>query len=272
MYVSATPGEYETDLAMQQKDGGLHAIVEQIIRPTGLIEPKIEIRKTKNHMQDLMKEIKKVTKNHQRALVITITKRLAEDIADFLAEHSIKTQWIHSELKTLERPALLEDLRRGNVDVLVGVNLLREGLDLPEVSLVAILDADKEGFLRNATTLIQTMGRAARHPEGKVILYADKLTGSMKAAIQEVERRRNIQEQYNKEHNITPQAIVKAIREWPFLQKQKVVETEFSHVTDVAYLEQEMKEAAASLDFERAAQIRDLIKKAKGGIETPYAP
>ncbi len=272
VYVSATPGEYETDLAMQQKDGGLHAIVEQIIRPTGLIEPKIEIRKTKNHMQDLMKEIKKVTKNHQRALVITITKRLAEDIADFLAEHSIKTQWIHSELKTLERPALLEDLRRGNVDVLVGVNLLREGLDLPEVSLVAILDADKEGFLRNATTLIQTMGRAARHPEGKVILYADKLTGSMKAAIQEVERRRNIQEQYNKEHNITPQAIVKAIREWPFLQKQKVVETEFSHVTDVAYLEQEMKEAAASLDFERAAQIRDLIKKAKGGIETPYAP
>ncbi|MBI2123668.1 MAG: excinuclease ABC subunit UvrB [Candidatus Wildermuthbacteria bacterium] len=271
VYVSATPGEYETDLAMQQKNGGLDAIVEQVIRPTGLTEPVIEIRKTKNHMQDLIKEIQKVVANHQRALVVTITKRLAEDIADFLAEHSIKTQWIHSELKTLERPALLEDLRRGNVDVLVGVNLLREGLDLPEVSLVAILDADKEGFLRNATTLIQTMGRAARHPAGKVILYADSITLSMKAAIQEVERRRNIQEQYNKEHGITPQAIVKAIREWPFPQKQRGVDIELSQVSDLKLLEQEMKEAASSLDFERAAQIRDLIKKAKGGIETPYA-
>jgi excinuclease ABC subunit B len=239
-------------------------------------------------MQDLIKEIQRVTQNHQRALVVTVTKRLAEDIADYLTEHSIKTQWIHSELKTLERPALLEDLRRGNVDVLVGVNLLREGLDLPEVSLVAILDADKEGFLRNATTLIQTMGRAARHPEGKVILYADTTTMSMKAALQEVGRRRNIQERYNKEHGITPQAIVKAIREWPFPQKQKGVAVELSQVTDIGLLEQEMKEAAASLDFERAAQIRDLIlrlhsgstlrnskgliKKTKGGIETPYAP
>ena len=271
VYVSATPGEYETDLAMQQQDGGLDAIVEQVIRPTGLCEPVIEIRKTKNHMQDLIKEIQKVTQNHQRALVVTITKRLAEDIADFLTEHSIKTQWIHSELKTLERPALLEDLRRGNVDVLVGVNLLREGLDLPEVSLVAILDADKEGFLRNATTLIQTMGRAARHPEGKVILYADKLTMSMKAAMQEVERRRNIQEQYNKKHGITPQAIVKAIREWPFPQKQKSIEVELFGMTDPKLLEQEMKEAASSLDFERAARIRDLIKKAKGGIGDTYA-
>jgi excinuclease ABC subunit B len=261
VYVSATPGEYETDLAMQQKDGGLDAIVEQVIRPTGLCEPVVEIRKTKNHMQDLMKEIQKVTAHRQRALVVTITKRLAEDIADFLTEHSIKTQWIHSELKTLERPAILEDLRRGNVDVLVGVNLLREGLDLPEVSLVAILDADKEGFLRNATTLIQTMGRAARHPEGKVILYADTITLSMKAALQEVERRRNIQARFNKEHGITPQAIVKAIREWPFLQKQKSVDIELSQVTDLKLLEQEMKEAATSLDFERAAQIRDLIKK-----------
>ena len=218
-------------------------------------------------MQDLIKEIQKVTQNHQRALVVTITKRLAEDIADFLTEHSIKTQWIHSELKTLERPALLEDLRRGNVDVLVGVNLLREGLDLPEVSLVAILDADKEGFLRNATTLIQTMGRAARHPEGKVILYADKLTMSMKAAMQEVKRRRKIQEQYNKEHSITPHAIVKAIREWPFPQKQKSVSIELSQVTDVALLEQEMKEAASSLDFERAAQIRDLINQTRHDIK-----
>ena len=268
VYVSATPGEYETDLAMQQKGGGLDAIVEQVIRPTGLCEPVIEIRKTKNHMQDLIKEIQKVTQNHQRALVVTITKRLAEDIADFLTEHSIKTQWIHSELKTLERPALLEDLRRGNVDVLVGVNLLREGLDLPEVSLVAILDADKEGFLRNATTLIQTMGRAARHPEGKVILYADKLTMSMKAAMQEVKRRRKIQEQYNKEHSITPQAIVKAIREWPFPQKQKSVSIELSQVTDVALLEQEMKEAASSLDFERAAQIRDLINQTRHDIKS----
>mgnify|MGYP001559283580 CR=1 FL=1 len=266
VYVSATPGEYETDLAMQQKDGGLNAIVEQVVRPTGLCEPTIEIRKTANHMQDLIKEIQRVTENHQRALVVTITKRLAEDIADYLALHSIKTQWIHSELKTLERPALLEDLRRGNVDVLVGVNLLREGLDLPEVSLVAILDADKEGFLRNATTLIQTMGRAARHPEGRVILYADTITLSMKVALQEVERRRKIQERYNKEHDITPQAIVKAIREWPFPQKQKSVAVELSQVTDVALLEQEMKEAATSLDFERAAEIRDLIKKTKSDI------
>ena len=271
VYVSATPGEYETDLAMRQKDGGLHAIVEQIIRPTGLCEPAIEIRKTKNHMQDLIKEIRGVVNNHRRALVVTITKRLAEDIADFLAERALKVQWLHSELKTLERPAVLEDLRRGNIDVLVGVNLLREGLDLPEVSLVAILDADKEGFLRNATTLIQTMGRAARHPEGKVILYADSVTKSMKAAMQEVERRRRIQERYNKEHNITPQAIIKAIREWPFPQKQKSLETELSLVTDVALLKQEMKEAASSLDFERAAEIRDLIKKVKGDIQTPYA-
>ena len=272
MYVSATPGEYETDLAMQQKDGGLDAIVEQVIRPTGLTEPAIEIRKTKNHMQDLVKEIQNVVKNRQRVLVVTITKRLAEDIADFLAERSLKVQWLHSELKTLERPALLEDLRRGTVDVLVGVNLLREGLDLPEVSLVAILDADKEGFLRNATTLIQTMGRAARHPEGKVILYADSVTKSMKAAIQEVGRRRNIQEHYNKEHGITPQAIVKAIREWPFPQKQKSVGIELSLVTDIALLKQEMQKAATSLDFGRAAEIRDLIKKANGGIEAPYAP
>ncbi|MDO8474089.1 MAG: excinuclease ABC subunit UvrB [bacterium] len=271
VYVSATPGEYETDLAMQQKDGGLNAIVEQVVRPTGLCEPTIEIRKTANHMQNLIKELRRVTENHQRALVVTVTKRLAEDIADYLTLHSIKTQWIHSELKTLERPALLEDLRRGNVDVLVGVNLLREGLDLPEVSLVAILDADKEGFLRNATTLIQTMGRAARHPEGRVILYADTITLSMKAALQEVERRRKIQERYNKEHGITPQAIVKAIREWPFPQKQKSVSVELSQMTDVALLEHEMKEAASSLDFERAVQIRDLIKKAKGGIETSYA-
>lgn len=271
VYVSATPGEYETDLAMRQQGGGLDAIVEQVIRPTGLCEPAIEIRKTANHMQDLVQEIQRVVKNHQRALVVTITKRLAEDIADFLAERSVKVQWIHSELKTLERPRLLEDLRRGNIDVLVGVNLLREGLDLPEVSLVAILDADKEGFLRNATTLIQTMGRAARHPEGKVILYADAITISMKAAIQEVERRRKIQERYNTEHGITPQAIIKAIREWPFPQKQKGVAVELSQVTDITLLEEEMKQAASSLDFERAAEIRDLIKKAKGATRDTYA-
>ncbi len=255
VYVSATPNEFE------KKHSAPH-IIEQLIRPTGLVEPAVEIRQTKGQIQDLIQEIKKLVQKRQRTLVITLTKRLAEEIANYLAERGVKTQWLHSEVKTLERPAILENLRKGTYDVLVGINLLREGLDLPEVALVAILDADKEGFLRNETTLIQTMGRAARHPEGRVILYADKVTYSMQQAMKEVERRRKIQEIHNKEHGITPQAIIKAIREWPFQQKAKpALENELMLIHDIEILEKEMKEAADNLDFERAAQIRDLIKK-----------
>jgi excinuclease ABC subunit B len=190
---------------------------------------------------------------------------LAEALSDYLAEEGISSQWLHSEVKTLERPKILKDLREGKYDVLVGINLLREGLDLPEVVLVAILDADKEGFLRSETTLIQTMGRAARHPEGRVILYADKITKSMRSAINEINRRRKIQEKYNKKHGIIPKPIVKEIRDWPFANKEKEVASEFWLIQDKKILEKEMKTAAKILDFERAAEIRDLIKKIKNG-------
>ena len=206
IYVSATPGPYEKK----------NPCVEQLVRPTGLLEPSVEIRPTKNQVKDLIAEIKKRTAKKQRALAITLTKRLAEALSDYLAEEKIKAQWLHSEIKTMERPQILKDLRKGKYDVLVGINLLREGLDLPEVSLVAILDADKEGFLRNETTLIQTMGRAARHPDGHVIMYADQETQSMRSASKEILRRRKIQKEYNKKHHILPRPIVKAIREWPF--------------------------------------------------------
>jgi excinuclease ABC subunit B len=186
---------------------------------------------------------------------------MAEELADYLKQQGIKAQYLHSEVKTLERPEILNKLRQGEFEVIIGINLLREGLDLPEVALVAILDADKEGFLRNETTLIQTMGRATRHIEGRVILFADKITGSMKSAIREVERRRKIQQQYNKKHNITPQAIVKEIKNWQFASKEKQIMAEFSAINDIKILEAEMKQAAANLDFERAAEIRDLIKK-----------
>jgi len=262
IYVSATPAEEERKKTLQQ-DRGKKYIVEQLIRPTGLLEPSVEIRPTKNQVKDLISEIKKKTAKSQRALVLTLTKRLAEALSDYLAEEGIKTHYLHSEIKTLERPQILKDLREGKYEVLVGINLLREGLDLPEVALVAILDADKEGFLRNETTLIQTMGRAARHQAGQVILYADKITKSMAAAIQEVLRRRKIQEKYNKLHNITPQPIIKEIREWPFLVKEKEITSEFWVIRDTKLLEKEMREAAKNLDFERAAEIRDLIRKTK---------
>ncbi len=268
-YVSATPG-YE-----EQEKSGAH-IVEQLVRPTGLLEPSIEIRKTKNQVQDLIEEIKKRREKNERVLALTLTKRLAEELSRHLEEQGISSQWLHSEIKTLERPGILEGLRKGTYDVLVGINLLREGLDLPEVSLVAILDADQEGFLRSETTLVQTMGRASRHLTGHVILYADKLTGSLKSAIREIDRRRDIQEQYNKTHGITPTAIIKAFRKWEFSKKSlagqaKEVEEEFSVVHDIKLLENEMKQAASCLDFERAAQLRDLIKKFKNGTSTPYA-
>ncbi len=252
IYVSATPAVYELEKSGKN-------IVEQLVRPTGLLEPKIEIKKTENQIKDLIEEIKKEVAAGQRTLVVTLTKRLAEEISDYLSEKGIKTQYLHSEVKTLDRPEILKNLRRGKYDVLVGINLLREGLDLPEVALIAILDADKEGFLRNKTTLIQTMGRAARHPNGRVILYADKTTGSMKSAIDEVNRRRKIQEAFNKKHHITPEAIIKDIRDWGFSKKEDVVE-EFYLVQDKKLLEKEMKIAAKNLDFERAAELRDMIK------------
>jgi len=227
------------------------------------LEPTIEIRPTKNQVKDLVEEIKKRVTKKQRTLVLTLTKRLAEALSDYLSEVGITSQWLHSEVKTLERPQILKDLREGKYDVLVGINLLREGLDLPEVALIAILDADKEGFLRSETTLIQMMGRAARHLEGHIILYADKITKSMKAAINEVERRRKIQMEYNKKHGIIPRPIIKPIREWPFLKREKEILSEFWMIKDTELLEKEMKEAAKNLDFERAAQIRDLIKKIK---------
>jgi excinuclease ABC subunit B len=257
IYISATPGKEE------RKKVGSKYIVEQLIRPTGLLEPSVEIRPTTNQMKDLIQEIKERVEKKQRVLVLALTKRLAEALADFLTNEGINTNWLHAEVKTLERPKILNELREGKYDVLIGVNLLREGLDLPEVSLIAILDADKEGFLRSETTLIQMMGRAARHPEGKVILYADKVTKSMKAAVKEVTRRRKIQEKYNLKHKIKPQAILKPIREWSFGERKESILSEFWLIRDKKLLEKEMKEAARNLDFERAAQIRDLIKKIK---------
>ena len=256
VYVSATP-------AQEEKIKSRGTIVEQLIRPTGLLEPAIEIRPAENQVADLIDEIKKTVAKKQRVLAVTLTKRLAEAISDHLKEQGIKTQWLHSEVKTLERPKILRDLREGKFDVLVGINLLREGLDLPEVGLVAILDADKEGFLRSETTLIQTMGRAARHLEGRVILYGDKITYSMSKALKEIERRKNVQADYNKKHHITPKAISKEIKEWEFAQKKDQVKMEFWQVQDIKILEKEMQIAAENLDFERAAEIRDIIAKIK---------
>jgi excinuclease ABC subunit B len=263
--VSATPGKFESEYFLKETEGknAKSRIVEQLVRPTGLLEPSVEIRKTERQITDLVEEIKARMAKNQKALVITLTKKLAEALSDHLTEQGIKTKWLHSEIKTLERPGILAGLRKGEYDALVGINLLREGLDLPEVSLVAILDADKEGFLRNETTLIQTMGRAARHPEGKVIMYADKTTESMEKAVKEVSRRRRIQEKYNKENNIIPSAISKEIREWAFASKEKQVAFEMGAVSDINLLEKEMKAAAGILDFERAAVLRDMIKKMK---------
>ncbi|MDP2663918.1 MAG: excinuclease ABC subunit UvrB [bacterium] len=263
IYVSATP-------AFEEKEkSGKNNIVEQLIRPTGLLEPSVEIRPTQNQIEDLIKEIKKRTKKNQKILVLTLTKRLAEAVSDYLIENGVKTQWLHSEIKTLERPQILRDLREGKYEALVGINLLREGLDLPEVAMVAILDADKEGFLRNKTTLIQTMGRTARHLQGHVILYADKITKSMDSAIKEVNRRRKIQQEYNKKHNIQPKPISKEIRDWPFMKKEEI-SPEFWIVKDLKILQKEMEGAAKNLNFERAAEIRDLIKKIKSGKEELY--
>ena len=260
IYVSATPSPYEFSQSKQ--------VAEQLVRPTGLLEPTIGIKPTKGQIDDLLEQIKARVAKSERCLVTTLTKRMAEELADYLIELDIKTHYLHSEVDTFERVEILRDLRLGVYDVVVGINLLREGLDLPEVSLVAILDADKEGFLRSEGALIQTMGRAARHVDGHVIMYADTITKSMQAAINEIQRRRHIQEEYNKEHGITPRGIKKAIRDITE-RVAAVAETRTPYVTTpatkegiarlVKELEAQMKIAAKALDFEKAALIRDRI-------------
>ena len=262
IFVSATPAQYEKEHSAQ--------IVEQVIRPTGLLDPEVEVRPVKHQVDDLVKEINKRTQKGERVLVTTLTKRMAEDLTDYLGELDIKVRYMHSDVHTMERMELVRDLRAGVFDVLVGINLLREGLDLPEVSLVAILDADKEGFLRNETSLIQTIGRAARNAEGKVIMYADVITDSMRRAINETNRRRKIQKDYNDEHGITPTTIQKTIHEVIEATKQVDDDTNNAASTyggniadEIALLTESMNEAAKALDFEKAAILRDRIKKLK---------
>jgi len=259
VYISATPGRYELTKIKKEKS---KLLTEILIRPTGLLDPEIEVRPTKNQVPNLIREVKKAIENRERVLVTTLTKRLAEDLADYLEEKGFKVHYLHSEIKTLERPGILRDLRLGKYDIVVGINLLREGLDLPEVALIGILDADKEGFLRSETTLVQTMGRAARHPNGRIIMYADEMTSSMKRAIKETERRRKIQREYNEKHGIAPRPIIKEIREWEWTKEEKIKDLgELAKVRDIKYLRKEMKKAAKNLDFEKAAGIRDEIKK-----------
>lgn len=265
IYVSATPAPLELGISKQ--------VAEQIIRPTGLLDPTIDVKPTKNQVDDLMEQIKKRVKNKQRVLVTTLTKRMAEDLAEYLEEAGTKVQYLHSDVETMERLEILRDLRLGAYDVVVGINLLREGLDLPEVSLVAILDADKEGFLRSKQALIQTMGRAARHSDGHVIMYADKMTDSMKLAIAETKRRRKVQAAYNTKHRITPTGIQKAIRDErlagkkreledvPEIAIENIPESELHHL--IKELEARMDIAAQSLEFEKAAVLRDQIAELK---------
>ncbi|GAI14379.1 unnamed protein product, partial [marine sediment metagenome] len=269
IYTSATPSPYEYEHSQQ--------VVEQLVRPTGLLEPTIEVKPTKGQIDDLLDQIKRRVDKGERCLVTTLTKRMAEELADYLIELGIKTHYLHSEINTLERIEILRNLRLGVYDVVVGINLLREGLDLPEVSLVAILDADKEGFLRSEGALIQTMGRASRHIDGHVIMYADTITSSMNRAIAETQRRRQIQEAYNKEHGITPQGIKKAIKDITE-RVRAVAETKTQYEViptakgDIARLvkelESQMKTAARNLEFEKAALLRDRIIELKKGLVT----
>lgn len=272
LYVSATPGPYEMEKCNNE-------VVEQVIRPTGLLDPPINVRPIKGQIDDLVGEIKLRSNKGERVLVTTLTKKMSEDLTDYLKEVDIKVKYLHSDIKTMERMEIIRDLRLGKFDVLVGINLLREGLDIPEVSLVAILDADKEGFLRSETSLIQTVGRAARNSEGQVIMYADRITRSMKTAIDETERRRKIQKQYNEEHNIEPKTIIKRVRD--VIEATKVAEEEAkygisSKTEDISpeeleklikNLETEMIEAAQNLQFERAAELRDKIESLKTSKE-----
>jgi len=274
IYTTATPGPYELQHSQQ--------VVEQIIRPTGLIDPEILVRPTKGQIDDLLAQINRRVQRHERALVTTLTKRMAEDLADYLLEMGIKVHYLHSDIQTLERVEILRDLRKGVYDVVVGINLLREGLDLPEVSLVAILDADKEGFLRSKNSLIQTIGRAARHVNGQVIMYADVMTDSMRLAIDETNRRREIQMDYNEAHGIVPTSIVKEIRDLTS-RVAAVAEqpAEYSVGRDIprdelqrliGELEKQMKAAAARLEFEKAALLRDQLFELRRGLEDESLP
>lgn len=269
IYVSATPGPYELGAANQ--------VAQQVIRPTGLIDPEIEVRPIPGQMDDLLSEIKARAAAQERVLVTTLTKKMAEDLTEFLKETGVRVRYLHSDVVTIERAEIIRDLRAGVFDVLVGINLLREGLDLPEVSLVAILDADKEGFLRSDTSLIQTIGRAARNVNGKVIMYADTITGSMQRAIDETNRRREIQQSYNIEHGITPQSIKKKVKE--LIELTKVAETPISYKADrvssmtrtemlelASTVEKEMRQAAKGLEFERAAELRDMLAELRQRI------
>ena len=266
VFVSATPGPYERERADQ--------VVEQVIRPTGLLDPRVEVRPVTGQIDDLMDEIRARAAKNERVLVTTLTKKMAEDLTEFFKNAGIRVRYMHSDVQTIERMEIIRDLRLGEFDVLVGINLLREGLDLPEVSLVAILDADKEGFLRSETSLIQTIGRAARNAEGLVIMYADEITPSMRAAMDETERRRRLQDNFNKEHGIVPKTIIKGVRE--VLEISKTAEggsggkgkqrklSDQERAAEIARLEKEMKEAAKMLEFEYAAVLRDRIIELRG--------
>ena len=253
IFVSATPSDYEKKISSQ--------IAEQLVRPTGLLDPSVEVRPTKDQMDDLIREITKRAAKNERVLVTTLTKRMAEDLAEYLSKKDMKVRYMHSEIEGLQRTELIRQLRLGEFDVLVGINLLREGLDIPEVSLVAILDADKEGFLRNFTSLIQTFGRAARNVHGSVIMYADKITKSMSNAIDETNRRKEKQIQYNKEHRITPQTIIKSVPEQVTMLDESKLKSIHDLTTDMIELESQMKKYSEELDFERAIDCRDRIKR-----------
>jgi len=259
IFVSATPSEYEKKISSQ--------IAEQLVRPTGLLDPAVEIRPTKDQMDDLIQEIAKRAAKNERVLVTTLTKRMAEDLAEYLSKKQVKVRYMHSEIEGLQRTELIRQLRLGEFDVLVGINLLREGLDIPEVSLVAILDADKEGFLRNFTSLIQTFGRAARNVNGSVIMYADNITKSMSHAIDETKRRKEKQIQYNKEHNITPQTIIKSVPEQVTTLDESKLKSIHDLATDIIELDSQMKKYSEELDFERAIECRDRIKRLEKEIK-----
>jgi excinuclease ABC subunit B len=259
LFVSATPGEYEKKISYQ--------IAEQLVRPTGLLDPEVEIRQTKDQMNDLIEEISKRASKNERVLVTTLTKRMAEDLAEYLSKKQVRVRYMHSEIEGLQRTELIRQLRLGEFDVLVGINLLREGLDIPEVSLVAILDADKEGFLRNFTSLIQTFGRASRNVNSSVIMYADRTTDSMRHAMDETKRRRKKQSLYNKEHNITPQTIIKSVPEQTTTLDETKLKSTYDLAVDIIDLEDLMKKYSEELDFERAIECRDRIKRLEREIK-----